>query len=294
MKKITLIAAIMISTLNFAMAQIDQNKINEITTYFEGIFPIEQINSAIASNPTNLYNTYTIFKSSFNTITNRTGITETQMIEIIKNKFDWRQLNAKQVSFLYSQQPSKLAVDLVNNFSLSNVLKPVTSIEQYFWEVKSYDGFKLIVEQRTPLLNGQIVGMEFYWVNQFLYSGTNLRYSPNYLQNFMFSIEKKVRKWMRDNSLTIVMQPDKTNPVTIQMQPIIQAVNEPMMQGLEEAVAKFGVSITVDRTMKNKLEILQQAVWNGDEKATLQNINAIRFLLGTAKYNEWAAKYNGQ
>ncbi len=223
---------------------------------------------------------------------------EQQAIDLINREVDFSTLTPRLVSFLESSQPSRQDVEFVESFSPSDIRAinrtrsgRVLVRQTAIWQVRSYEGYQMIVEQEMPVADGAVVTVELYHIYRFLYQG----YQPSDLQEFMRHIQSYVRRWLRDNNMPIVVQPDGTNPVTVAMQPIIDAVNAPMMAGLEQAVLDVGgPQVNVDRSMQSKLEELKEAVWYGDKPTDTRNINAIRFLLGTQGYNEWVQAYNSQ
>ena len=225
--------------------------------------------------------------------------TEQQALDLINREIDFATLTPRHVSHLESSPPASIHVENVENWSIHDITaimrtapgRGVAVELTSMWRVRSHEVYQMVVEQGMPIADGEVVTVELYHIYSFLYQG----YRPEDLQEFMRHIQSYVRRWLRDNDMPIVVQPDGTNPVAEAMQPIIDAVNAPMMEGLEQAVLDVGgPQINIDRSMQEELEALKESVWYGDKPANATNVNAIRFLLGTQGYNEWVQAYNSQ
>lgn len=159
------------------------------------------------------------------------------------------------------------------------------------WNGRLHEAYAAVAAGGFRMLDGSDAGPVTLSMYRFLYTG----YSEAALQAFLFEMQPYVRRYMRGNGISIVVRADGSNPVAEYLQPVIDAVNAPMMTGLEAAVAAVGGPvIVVDRSMQPELEALRDSIWNGDIPASNATRAALRFLMGTEGYNAWAAAYNMQ
>ncbi|MEI6212055.1 MAG: hypothetical protein WCR06_10575 [bacterium] len=115
-----------------------------------------------------------------------------------------------------------------------------------------------------------------------------------YLQQLLAGIQAKVRRTLREAGRSIVTV-NGVNPVEAAMKPLIAASNAPLLDGMEQACAAFGVTVTVDRSedLIAKLKQLKESAWYGDIQAVTV-AGQLQFLMGTEGYNAWVVRFNAK
>jgi hypothetical protein len=88
------------------------------------------------------------------------------------------------------------------------------------------------------------------------------------------------------------------NPLANKMQPVVEALNAPLMTGLEAALRGCGVSITIPHTLRTNLAAKAttwgDAILDGEIEPGAQApyLNALKVSLGITNYNRFVDSYN--
>ena len=101
------------------------------------------------------------------------------------------------------------------------------------------------------------------------------------------------RKKLRLEGKTFVVGADGINPLTVKMQPVVDALNAPVCDGLELALRNLGANVpNVGRdSLRAQAGQWQEKIMYGDMSPIL-HLGKIMIYLGSTEYNIWANKYN--
>jgi len=103
-----------------------------------------------------------------------------------------------------------------------------------------------------------------------------------------------VKRSLRSKGKSFVTK-DGVNPIEVEMQPVVDALNAPKLQGLEAALRGIGVDVAdIPRApaIWDAITAEKDAIFLGDKTAHPANDGGIMLLLGPDGYNAWVKEFN--